>query len=155
MEEPSTAQPLILQYYNRLINMRLLSQVVVSDKQGKTILCCFGEPQPSRSDADSELSGGGGNDGEEDMPIESNVVLSGVSTFQMLDQLHLGAPKYISAQYRDTVVVQTMDDTVMLTLIGHRSQGHFVGGLLALLPQMKSNRAYEDLINQVKACFAY
>lgn len=160
MDSPGTA---IEQFFNHLIHMRLLSQVVLSDRQGNTILTCFGPPPlsviPSPSD---QLDGGYGTPdgditadglGDEEGPMESNVVLSGARCFQSMDQLHLGQPAYISAQYHDAVVVQSLEKCCLLTLIGTRSHGHCVGGLLGLLPQIRRSPVYAELVAKVEDCF--
>ncbi|EAN86753.1 hypothetical protein C3747_4g3547c [Trypanosoma cruzi] len=148
MEGPVTA---VEQYFNQLINMRLLTQVVVSDRQGNTIMACFG------SSKQPEGQEGAANDGtsgvDDDLTIESNVVLSGAHCFQNLEQLQLGIPSYISLQYHDATVVQSLDGCCMLTLIGCRSQGHFVGGLLVLLPQIRATPAYRELLEKTQECF--
>ncbi|KAG5476360.1 hypothetical protein LSCM1_04062 [Leishmania martiniquensis] len=148
MDAPGTA---VEQYFNQLIHMRLLTQVVVSDKQGNTILACFGTP--------GMVSGGtggasGSGDGQEDeLPIESNVAVSGARYFQNLEQLRLGTPTHITAQYHDAVVVQLMESGgVILTLIGSRAKGHFTGGLLSLVPQIHSAAVYTELLQKVEEC---
>ncbi|CCW70200.1 unnamed protein product [Phytomonas sp. Hart1] len=182
---PGTA---IEQYLNQLIQMGLVSQLVLSDRQGNTILSCFG-PTPSvpAKTTDEFLRGassnltssampnpplpyGGGRSGkgmtlepstedltnaaaEEAMPIESNVVLSGARCFQNLEQLQLGVPLYISAQYHDAVVVQALDKCAFLTLIGYRSQGHCIGGLLTLIPQIRESSVYHEIAAKLEKCF--
>lgn len=162
MDAPGTA---IEQYFNHLIHMQLLSQVIISDRQGNTILACFGH-SPGRDGAGGSAAaaastaggygsgGAAGDDGtEEDMLMESNVALSGARCYQNLDQLQLGVPSYISAQYHDGVVVQTLDRNCLLSLIGSRSKGHYVGGLLALLPQIQSTDVYREIVEKVDGCF--
>ncbi|CCW64108.1 unnamed protein product [Phytomonas sp. EM1] len=182
---PGTA---IEQYFNQLIQMGLVSQLVLSDRQGNTILSCFGltpaaptktEGIPKRGSLNNMMSsampnppptyGGARNRkdvpveaseedvtntaAEEDMPMESNVVLSGARCFQNLEQLQLGVPLYVSAQYHDAVVVQALDKSCFLTLIGYRSQGHCVGGLLVLIPQIQKSTVYHEIIAKVEKCF--
>ncbi|RNF27280.1 uncharacterized protein Tco025E_00471 [Trypanosoma conorhini] len=148
MEGPVTA---VEQYFNQLINLRLLTQVVVSDRQGNTIMACFGSPKlPEGQEGAAHDASYGGDD---DLTIESNVVLSGARCFQNLEQLQLGVPAYISLQYHDATVVQALDGCCMLTLIGCRSQGHFVGGLLVLLPQIRSTEVYQELLSKTQECF--
>lgn len=151
MEAPGTA---IEQCFNQLIQLRLLSQVVISDKLGSTILACFGPTGNSGGGGSDAASGSGTETIEDDaMPIESNVVLSGARCYQHLEQLGLGQPSFISAQYHDAMVVQTVNRSVLLTLIGHRSQGHTVGGLLALIPQMEGVAVYQELLRKVEECY--
>ena len=141
MEGPGTA---VEQYFNQLIHMRLLSQVVVSDKQGNTILACFGPPASFMNDGDGQ---------EEELPMESNVALSGARDFQNLEQLQLGTPTYITAQYHDAVVVQLMEPGgCILTLLGSRAKGHFTGGLLSLVPQIHRTAVYAELLRKVEDC---
>ncbi|KAK7201178.1 hypothetical protein NESM_000179200 [Novymonas esmeraldas] len=145
MDPPGTA---IEQYFNQLIHMRLLTQVVVSDKEGNTILACFGVPG-------STDGGEGRSDGqeEEDMPMESNVTVSAARYFSNLDQLQLGVPSYITAQYHDAVVVQVKEPGgAILSLLGSRAKGHFTGGLLALVPQIHSTSVYKELLRMVEKC---
>lgn len=149
MDAPSTA---IEQYFNQLINMRLLSQVVVSDRQGNTIVACFGNSSLDATQSNSNPLPSASL-GEEEVMMESNVVLSGARCFQNLEQLQAGTPSYISAQYHDAVVVQTMNRNCLLTLVGSRAQGHFVGGLLSLLPQIRATPVYVELENKVEECF--
>ncbi|KAG5501813.1 hypothetical protein JKF63_04082 [Porcisia hertigi] len=148
MDAPGTA---VEQYFNHLIHMRLLTQVVVSDKQGNTILACFSTPAAMEGDVNGSS---GSVDGQEDeLPIESNVVLSGARYFQNLEQLQLGTPNYITAQYHDAVVVQLMESGgLILTLIGSRARGHFAGGLLSLVPQIRSTAVYTELLRKVEEC---
>lgn len=135
-EVPITA---IEQYFNRLIDMQLLSQVVITDKEGCTIIGCFG-PFADGEDLSSIA---------EDEIRESNVVLSSARCFQNLEQLSLGTPEYISAQYHDAIVLQTQEQNTLLTLIGYRSKGHCLGDLLALLPQIRSNTSFQELMQTV------
>jgi len=156
MEPPGTA---IEQYLNHLIHMRLLSQAVVSDRQGNTVLACFGAQPAHSPDAD-----GGDNmrnsgavldaqQEEEELPMESNVTLSGARCFQNLEQLQLGTPNYIATQYHDAVVVQVVEKGgCILTLIGNRSKGHYTGGLMTLLPQIRSTIVYVELLQKVEMC---
>ncbi|AYU79656.1 hypothetical protein conserved [Leishmania donovani] len=148
MDAPGTA---VEQYFNQLIHMCLLTQVVVSDKQGNTILACFGTPGAMGGDVNG-VSGSG--DGQEDeLPMESNVTVSGARYFQNLEQLQLGTPTYITAQYHDAVVVQLMEPGgSILTLIGSRAKGHFTGGLLSLVPQIHSTAVYTELLRKVEEC---
>lgn len=144
----------IEQYFNQLIHLRMLSQVVVSDRQGNTVLACFGPTPGGNGLGPSGASGSAMDEMEDDsMPIESNVVLSGARCFQHLDQLGLGVPGFISSQYHDAAVVQAVDGSVMLTLIGNRSQGHAVGGLIALIPQIKKAVSYQELLQKVEECY--
>ncbi|KAG5476628.1 hypothetical protein CUR178_03801 [Leishmania enriettii] len=142
MDAPGTA---VEQYFNQLIHMRLLTQVVVSDKQGNTILACFGTP--------GTAGGGSGGGQEDELPMESNVVVSGARYFQNLEQLRLGIPTCVTAQYHDAVVVQRMESGgAILTLIGSRAKGHFTGGLLSLVPQIHSTAVYAELLEKVEEC---
>lgn len=139
MDAPGTA---VEQYFNQLIHMRLLTQVVVSDKQGNTILACFGAPPAAGSDGQ-----------DEELLMESNVTVSGARYFQNLEQLQLGTPTYITAQYHDAAVVQLMEACgAMLTLIGSRAKGHFTGGLLSLVPQIRRTPVYMELLRKVEEC---
>ncbi|KPI85057.1 hypothetical protein ABL78_5895 [Leptomonas seymouri] len=151
MEAPGTA---VEQYFNQLIHMRLLTQVVVSDKQGDTILACFEPPAQMMNDSDGTGEGnnnGGSVDGQEEELMESNVTVSGARYFQNLEQLQLGTPAYITAQYHDAVVVQLMEPGgCILTLIGSRAMGHFAGGLLALVPQIHRTTVYTELLQKVE-----
>ncbi|CAD2215427.1 hypothetical protein, conserved [Angomonas deanei] len=151
----------IEQYLNQLINLLLVSQVVISDKQGNTVLACFGSSEkscitlPDRKGphaGEKTLDKPDDNADTADM-MESNVVLSGSRSFQVMDQLRIPTPRYILSQYHDAVVVQTLDQHCLLTLIGHRSEGHFAGGLLALLPQIRATPAYQEIIHKVSECF--
>ncbi|KEG07631.1 hypothetical protein DQ04_09231030 [Trypanosoma grayi] len=146
MEGPGTA---IEQYFNRLIDMRLLTQVVVSDRQGNTIVACFGTPQ--LAEVGDDVANGDAYAAEDQM-MESNVVLSGARCFQSMEQLRLDVPSYISLQYHDDVVVQSLDGCCMLTLIGCRSHGHFVGGLLVLLGQIRASGIYQELLEKTQEC---
>lgn len=144
MEAACTA---VEQYFNQLIYMRLLSQVVISDKQGDTVFFCCGPPAAMMGDADAA------NDGQDEEMMESNVTLSGARCFQNLEQLQLGTPTYITAQYHDAVVVQVMEpDTCILTLVGSRAKGHFTGGLLSLVEQIRANPVYSDMLQKVEEC---
>ncbi|GET89415.1 hypothetical protein, conserved [Leishmania tarentolae] len=148
MDTPSTA---VEQYFNQLIHMCLLTQVVVSDKQGNTILACFGTPGAMGGGVNG---GSGSGDGQEDeLPMESNVTVSGARYFQNLEQLQLGTPTYITTQYHDAVVVQLMEPGgSILTLIGSRAKGHFTGGLLSLVPQIHNTAVYTELLRKVEEC---
>lgn len=85
--------------------------------------------------------------------MESNVTLSGARCFQNLEQLQLGVPAYIATQYHDAVVVQVMESGgCILTLIGSRSKGHCTGGLLTLLPEIRSSSVYVELLQKVEVC---
>ncbi|AIN99169.1 hypothetical protein LPMP_260550 [Leishmania panamensis] len=148
MDAPGTA---VEQYFNQLIHMRLLTQVVVSDKQGNTILACFGTPGSMGGDVNGISGSGDGQEGEP--PMESNVTVSGARYFQNLEQLQLGTPTYITAQYHDAVVVQLMESGgSILTLIGSRARGHCTGGLLSLVPQIHSTAVYTELLRKVEEC---
>ncbi|KAH9598529.1 hypothetical protein LSM04_002509 [Trypanosoma melophagium] len=148
MEGPAAA---IEQYFNQLINMRLLTQVVVSDRQGNSIVACTGDSQIPE---DNEGATNEDAYNTEDDFIVSNVVVSGARCFQNFEQLQLGSPEYISLQYHDNTVVQILDgECCMLTLIGARSQGHYVGGLLVLLPQIRATAAYQELLEKTQECF--
>lgn len=147
MDGPRTA---VEQYFNQLIHMRLLTQVVVSDKQGNTVLACFGPPTAAVQDGDGNALDDGQ---EEEPPMESNVTLSGARYFQNLEQLQLGTPSYITAQYHDAMVVQLMEPGgCILTLIGSRAKGHFTGGLLSLVPQIHRTTVYTELLRKVEEC---
>nr|CCD15384.1 unnamed protein product [Trypanosoma congolense IL3000] len=143
---PGTA---IEQYFNELIKMGLLTQVIVSDTRGDTTVACLGSVEHE------EVVGSSSEEayGVCDNVMESNVAISGARCFQNMDQLDLGLPSYISFQYYDNVVVQTLDGCCMLTLIGCRSQGHFVGGLLSLLDQIRSCEVYRELLAKTQACY--
>ncbi|SCU71936.1 uncharacterized protein TEOVI_000351800 [Trypanosoma equiperdum] len=147
MDVPGTA---IEQYFNQLIQMRLLTQVIVSDTRGDTTVACL---MGLEHGGDAVVSSSEDTYGVAESVMESNVALSGARCFQNLDQLNLGVPLYVSFQYHDDVVVQTLDGCCMLTLIGSRSQGHFVGGLLTLLDQIRSCEAYQELLTQTQLCF--
>ncbi|ORC87634.1 uncharacterized protein TM35_000212400 [Trypanosoma theileri] len=148
MEAPATA---IEQYFNQLIHMRLLTQVVVSDRHGNSIVACTGDSQMPE---DSEVATNEDVYNNDDDFIVSNVVISGARCFQNFEQLQLGSPEYISLQYHDNTVVQILDgECCMLTLIGARSQGHCVGGLLVLLPQIRATEAYQELLKKTEECF--
>jgi hypothetical protein len=152
MDSPGTA---VEQYFNELIHMCLLTQVVVSDKQGNTVLACFGPPASALDDGDDGVGGGNGAGDvqEEELQTESNVTLSGARYFQNLEQLRLGTPTYITAQYHDAVVVQLMEPGgCILTLIGSRAKGHFTGGLLSLVPQIHRTKVYTELLRKVEDC---
>ncbi|KAG8348105.1 hypothetical protein ERJ75_000869000 [Trypanosoma vivax] len=147
MDGPCTA---IEQYFNHLIKMRLVSQIVVSDTQGDTTVACLSSTAPvddtnSSAPKDEYMT--------VDPGVESNVVISGARCFQNMDQLNLGTPFYINFQYRDSVVVQAVDGCCILTLIGSRSQGHFVGCLLALLHQIRASVVYQELLTKTQECF--
>ncbi|KPA86775.1 hypothetical protein ABB37_00842 [Leptomonas pyrrhocoris] len=155
MDAPGTA---LEQYFNQLIHMRLLAQVVVSDKQGNTILACFGSPDSTMNDGagagdGNNHNGGGEGQDEEEWQTESNVTVSGARYFQNLEQLQLGTPTYITAQYHDAVVVQLMEPGgCILTLIGSRAKGQFTGGLLSLVPQIRRTTVYTELLRKVEDC---
>lgn len=171
--EGSTA---IEQYFNQLINMRLLTQIVISDRQGNTILTCFGHADGDQGGATSDVgrkdqnsSGRNSNahsghmsvsmtsaspgQTEEEIWVESNVVLSAARCFQNLEQLALGTPRYISAQYHNAVVVQTVDRSCLISLVGSRAHGHCIGGLLSVLSQIRNTSVYNELAVKVQECF--
>eukprot|EP00796_Vickermania_ingenoplastis_P009179 gene9179-6456_t len=123
------------QYFQHLQQLNLLSQALISDGQGATILAVHDGTNAMNEEAEN---------------MESNVALSGVRLFSSLDQLELGRPAYIHAQFHDSVVVHMMEGNIMLTVIGNRSLGHCAGSMISIAKQICAATVYQDALAECK-----
>ncbi|CUG93962.1 Hypothetical protein, putative [Bodo saltans] len=122
-------------YFDQLIGAREITQVLITDLQGRIIL--------SRPSGGAASQGGDGDDQLQqqhavDVP-ESNVVVSGARAITSLEGLKLGTPQYISVQFHDSMGVQFVEGSCIITLVGARSHDQCMGGLIALAQHMRSS----------------
>jgi hypothetical protein len=134
-------------YFDQLIGAREVTQVLITDMQGKLIL--------TRSSGSSGQIGEGGEEesvhhsGLADLP-ESNVVISGSRAMTSFEGLKLGTPQFVSIQFHDAMAVQFVEGGCIVTLVGARSQDQCLGGLIALAQHMRSSvAAFRDTIKAI------
>ena len=102
-------------YFNALIDHDEVTSAVITDVFGGTVVECFGT-----KDADDGL-------------FASNAVISAQRTVTMMEQLRLPLPPSISAQYRGQVLVQHLEESLVVTLVGASDKGHTIGSLKGVM----------------------
>lgn len=131
-------------YFDQLIGAREVTQVLITDMQGKLILTRSGGAAPIGEGENEQQP-----QGAADMP-ESNVVVSGARAMTSLEGLKLGTPQYISIQFHDAMGVQFVEGSCIVTLVGARSQDQCMGGLIALAQHMRSSvPAFRDTLKAI------
>jgi hypothetical protein len=131
-------------YFDQLIGAREITQVLITDLQGRLILS-----RPSGAGAAPQGDGDDRQQHAVDLP-ESNVVVSGARAITSLEGLKLGTPQYISIQFHDSMGVQFVEGSCIVTLVGARSEDQCMGGLIALAQHMRSSvPAFRDTMKTI------
>lgn len=125
------------QYLGHLRHLNRFTDVILSDHHGNTIFSVLDDPEE--------------DDNREYTSLESNVVISGAKLFTSLDQLELGKPRYIQAQFHNAVVVQALDGIFMITVIGMRSKGHCSGSLICAVDLIRSSEVFRNALRDYEA----
>lgn len=133
------------QYFTHFVHLCLVKQIIISDCHGNSILSILEDPVDDTNVEQADFSAS----------QESNVTLSGARFFASLDQMEMGTPAFIHAQFHNAVVVQLMEGNCLLTVIGARSQGHCVGGILSVAEQIKKSSVYQLALKDIAACMGY
>lgn len=118
--------------------------IVVTDGEGHVLVDPIYGPNAPRDDPDDPEAGG----------HPTSAVLSFAQAHKHLGQLarHVDgsgaendATTCVSGQYRDHIVVQFSDGPVAVTLTSRRTAGRCLGGLLALVPVVRSQNVFKKL----------
>lgn len=129
-------------YFQQLLNAREVSQIIISDLQGRIIM--VGAPSSAADGGEEVLTEG-----------DTNVVISGARAVTNFKGLGLGVPQFIASQFHDSMSVQFVEGASLVTLVGARSQDHCIGGLIALAQNMRTAVApFRDMVNAVSAASA-
>ena len=130
------SQPMISaaeQYFAMLISLREAQQILVSDKQGRLIVSSI-----AKDTAFGYQPGA-------DATTVSNAVLSASRALSNLEQVKVGQPNYFAAQYHDKMCVSFVDGSCIVTIVGQRSLDQCIGGLIGLIPQIRSNQVFQEM----------
>lgn len=138
-ESPDTEQRLaIVQFFEHLLALNMVSQIILTDRNGKLILSTFDFREENNQYYNPLLH------------EESGVVVSASKLFDALEGLRQKKPACIHAQFHNAIVVQVMEYGVLLTVIGERSKGHFIGGLLSATEKIRTSAVFIDAAKNIE-----
>lgn len=120
------------EYFNKVIDNNEATSAVITDVFGGTVVECFGTKEM------------------DDSLFASNVVISAQKTVALYEQLRLDIPSIISAQYKEQIVVQHVEEALVVTLIGSSVKGHTVGSLMSLMQSVLTAPAVGGCLEAVR-----
>lgn len=103
-------------------------------------------------ESDAGNIGGGPSEQEEEIAADlyaTNAVVCASKTIRLLQQLQLGAPPYIAAQYRHHICIHFCEGPCVVTLVGLKSMGHCIGSLTSLISAIKGASIFQETISAV------
>lgn len=138
-DAPDSEQRLAIeQFFDHLLALNMVSQIILTDRYGRLIFSVFDARPPTDKYCNPLLF------------EESNVVVSAGKLFDALEDLRQKMPVYMHAQFHNAIVVQVRECGTLLTVIGERAKGHFMGGVLATVEMIRSSKVFLDAVKRIQ-----
>lgn len=138
-EIPDDEQRLAIeQFFDHLLALNMVSQIILTDRYGRLILSVFDYRAQNEQFYHPLLN------------QESNVVVSASKLFDALEDLRQKNPICMHAQFHNALVVQVMECGTLLTVIGEKAKGHFMGGLLCTVEMIRTSKVFLNAVKRIE-----
>jgi hypothetical protein len=120
--------------FNQFIDRGNIESIFVSDLHGQLIVESPQAPSEELMETQAAVT---------------NAVSAGGAVFKQLAELRLHGVNFICVKFNQRMCVQFADSPVLTTIVALNSQ-NAVGGLIAMVPQIRSHQAYKDMVTVVR-----